>query len=92
MAANTPISISARAKPKGLKLVKHTPVEGAREALLYYIATLPDMPADTKALNAKAAKPAQAIKLKKMSDEDLQVFAEEKFNNLRSANHQKKIK
>ena len=89
---DTPISISARAKPKGLKLVKQTPVEGAREALLYYIATLPDMPADTKALNAKAAKPAQAIKLKKMSDEDLQVFAEEKFNNLRSANHQKKIK
>lgn len=77
---DTPAFISARPTPKGFIKITQTPVEGAREALLYFAASLPEGQI-TKAARKTVAKP-DAATLSKLKDEELQSLAEKRFSGL----------
>jgi phospholipase C len=86
--SDTPVSISARLTPKGYVQISQTPVEGARESLLYYLATQPEdqiVGTSNKALKmAKLEIPnKESKKQSKLNDEALRNLAEKRFNKLK---------
>ena len=81
---DTPLKLAANAvtalKKAGASATPESPVDGSREALMYFVANLPE---DLKAKPAarKASAPSSA-KLKQVSDTQLRKLAEQKFASL----------
>ncbi|AZP11804.1 alkaline phosphatase family protein [Undibacterium parvum] len=81
---DTPLKLAANAvtalKKAGAGATPESPVDGSREALMYFVANLPE---DLKAKPAarKASAPSSA-KLKQISDTQLRKLAEQKFASL----------
>lgn len=80
---DTPAAIKGRALQKGRVIAAESPVEGSREALLMFMATLPEPGADTaKKSTLRAARATATNTAVVLSDEQLRALAEEKFGKL----------
>lgn len=77
---DTPASISGKSQPKGFATPPETPVEGAREALMYFLATLPDE--GVPKLGMRAAHKGKAKAAAALSDRQLRGLAEKRFSNV----------
>lgn len=79
---DTPATIPARKSPKGLAVTIQTPVEGAREALMYFLAGLPEGAAEPgmKAARTGTSKPAAVAP--GTTDEALRKIAAKRFDKL----------
>ena len=75
---DTPPSISARALPRGRTVAVKTPVEGSRESLMYFLASLPKDSTGVRA--ARKVDPKMAKTLGKLKDSELRDLAERRFN------------
>lgn len=86
--SNTPEVIPARAKPKARGVVQEPPVDGSREALLWYVANLPaETVAETKApkKGAKVTRSPVRDEAQKLSDPALRAQAEQRFEEILAA-------
>ena len=82
---DTPVSIAARTMPKGRVAAVETPVEGAREALMYFIASLPEGALEPGMRAArKGGGKAVAASLGRLKDEQLHDMAVQRFGKLMS--------
>lgn len=79
---DTPTSIAAHPSLAGHAIITETPVEGAREALMYFVASLPEdaLATGLRAARKGGAKPAGIPR--KLSDEQLRELASQRFNKL----------
>lgn len=84
--ADTPQSIASFPAPKGRVVAQESPVEGAREALMCFVASLPqDALAPGLHAARKGAAKATAASLRKLTDKQLHDRAEQRFNDLLGA-------
>ena len=80
---DTPARIKGRATPKGRAKPIETPVEGSREALMYFLATLPQKKTATGKRAARKATPkSRRVALGKLKDAQLQALATQRFEQL----------
>lgn len=80
---DTPISIASFPMQRKRIQAETQPVEGAREALMYYIASLPEgvLEPGFRAARKRGESPASPM-LRKLGDKHLQELAEKRFSNL----------
>ena len=81
---DTPVSIPSRKTPRGLAMAVQAPVDGSREALMYFLASLPEGGAPEKGLRAVQRgmpRPAKAA-LGELEDEQLHNLAIQRFEEL----------
>lgn len=68
--------------PRGRRAAVAPPLDGAREALLYFLATLPKDTLEPGLRAARKIDPKAAAKLRKLDDDGLRKLAEQRFENL----------
>lgn len=79
---DTPLTISARSVPKGYIAPNKVNVDGSRESLLYFVASLSEIPAKSSNVKVKSSgvKPSSKLdKLNSLNDKQLTVIPPKKF-------------
>ena len=80
---DTPKTISALPVPRAARVAAaEPPVDGAREALMYFIATLPEGALELGKRAARKVDPKAAAKLRSLEGKEFRELAEQRFENL----------
>jgi phospholipase C len=79
---DTPTSIASFPAPKGSIVAEEQPVEGAREALMYFIASLPEGTFEPGMRAARKGGVKAAVVLRELPDKQLRELAENRFDKL----------
>jgi phospholipase C len=82
---DTPQSIAARPLPRGRAVAVETPVEGAREALMYFLATLPQAAAKPGMRAARKGRAPAPAELRRLGDRQLHELAMQRLDELLSS-------